>query len=299
MKKAQILYIKRNCLDDGPGIRTVVFFKGCPLSCAWCHNPESKSAKPELSYDPEKCVGCGDCIENCPSGALSKDNPGFIDRETCDVCFTCADSCPSGALSRIGGEMDIGEVLAVVKKDAPFYRTSGGGVTLSGGEPTLYMEFCSALLRECGSLGINTLIETCGFFGFDEFRRLIYDHLDEIYVDLKLIDPRKHKKYCGVSNEGILENIKKLAALAASGGVPILPRIPLAPGVTATDKNLSGIAEFLRQCGVNKIALLPYNPTWLGKNKMIGKSSVFDESKWMPKDDVERCLSHFTDFELV
>lgn len=185
-KRPLILEIKGNSLDDGPGIRTVIFFKGCPLSCTWCHNPESKSAGFEISFDARQCIGCNTCIDTCPEDALSRDDPYFIDRDKCDLCFKCVDNCPANALTRVGRWMGPDEILAAVTKDKPFFDTSGGGVTLSGGEPIMYMEFVSDLLKALKKEGIHILLETCGHFNFERFEDLIYPYVDTIYYDIKL-----------------------------------------------------------------------------------------------------------------
>lgn len=301
MDSPVILYLKRNSLDDGPGIRTTIFFKGCPLSCDWCHNPESRSTLPELSWDADSCIGCGKCVDACPRDAISKSNESFIDRDRCDACFECVASCPSGAMSRLGARTPLNEIMKTIKKDIPFFRTSGGGVTLSGGEPMLYMDFCSALLDECKSLGINTLLETCAQFDFFTFNELIYKKLDALYVDVKLIDSGEHKKHCGVPNDRILRNIKLLGEMQSDGGVPTLPRVPLIPGVTATDENLSGIAEFLAECGFNKVSLLNYNPLWTKKCAMIGTPAIsgYEEKSWLTDAELKRCRAHFDGFEIV
>jgi pyruvate formate lyase activating enzyme len=296
--KPLILYIKRNCLDDGPGIRTTVFFKGCPLSCAWCHNPESRRATPELSFSPDKCIGCETCVATCPHGATGRDNPGFIDRGKCKLCFSCAAACPSRARERLGVEMAADEIITMLKRDMPFFRTSGGGVTLSGGEPSLYMDFCSELLQKSKAIGVHTLIETCGQFDYNNFECKLMPFLDAIYADVKLVDSAAHEKYCGIGNEKIIVNIKSLIAAESAGGAPVLPRVPLVPGVTATDANLAGIAEFLKDCGARRVALLPYNPTWHGKSLSIGAAPAFETDKWMGADEIARCRAHFADFEI-
>jgi len=298
-KPPLILYLKRNSLDDGPGIRTTVFFKGCPLDCVWCHNPESKSRAAELSFDPEKCIGCRTCIYTCKRKAIDRDFQGYIDRSRCNLCFKCAEECPSQAMSRIGAPMETGEIMEVVRKDIPFYKTSGGGVTLSGGEPTLYMSFCSALLKECRNEGINTLLETCGTFDFARFRAELLPWLDMIYFDIKLIDPDDHKRYCGAGNEKILENFRRLNEAGRAGGFAILPRVPLVPGITATEKNLSLIAAFLRGCGADAVALLPYNPTWIKKAAMLGKTAAHEDAKWLSKDETARCRAFFDGFRIA
>jgi pyruvate formate lyase activating enzyme len=293
-----ILYLKRNCLDDGPGIRTTVFFKGCPLSCVWCHNPESKSAKPELSFDPEKCIGCRTCIYICKRKAVSLDYHEYVDRAKCNLCFKCVEECPTQAMDRMGAPAEAEEILEVIKKDIPFYKTSGGGLTLSGGEPTLYMQFCAALLAEAKALGVHTLLETCGDFDLAKFRSTMYPRLDAVYFDIKLIDKEQHNKYCGAGNARILDNFRRLAQLSREGGAALLPRVPLVPGITDTDENLAGIAWFLRGCGIEEIALLPYNPTWLKKTGMLGKAKEYEFSKWMPAAEIARCRARFEGFKL-
>ena len=298
--KALIFEIKGNSLDDGPGIRTVVFFKGCPLSCLWCHNPESKKALPEISFDPEKCVGCDSCLAVCPRRALDRTNPMFVDRTQCTLCMECTQVCPSTALSPVGRYLSIAEVMAEIEKDLPFYHTSGGGVTLSGGEPTLFMGFASQLLRMIKERGIHTLLETCGFFDYSRFMELLYPHLDAIYYDIKLFDPGEHRRFCGVSSETILENFAKLSAACARDNREILPRIPLVPGITATRENLGSIARFLKGLNVQKVALLPYNPLWLSKLTMLGQPRRTGLSEeWMTGPEIEECRRIFSDFSIV
>jgi len=298
--KALIFEIKGNSLDDGPGIRTVVFFKGCPLSCLWCHNPESKKSLPEISFDPEKCVGCDSCLAVCPRRALDRTNPMFVDRTQCTLCMECTQVCPSTALSPVGRYLSIAEVMAEIEKDLPFYHTSGGGVTLSGGEPTLFMGFASQLLRMIKERGIHTLLETCGFFDYSRFMELLYPHLDAIYYDIKLFDPGEHRRFCGVSSETILENFAKLSAACARDNREILPRIPLVPGITATRENLGSIARFLKGLNVQKVALLPYNPLWLSKLTMLGQPRRTGLSEeWMTGPEIEECRRIFSDFSIV
>jgi len=281
-KKVLIFEIKGNSLDDGEGIRTVIFFKGCPLSCVWCHNPEGKSPKREISFDAQKCIACNTCIELCKNKAISRQNPFFIDRTKCDLCFECVDICPSEALSQLGRHMSIEEIYSIIIKDKPFFDISKGGVTLSGGEPTLYPEFISSLLKKLKFENINTLIETCGYFDFDMFKTLIYPYVDMIYFDIKLYDKDEHKQYCGISNKIILENFVKLLSLNKD---KIVPRVPLIPGITDTKSNLEAIDEFLRANSLKTDSLktdnlktnkaqkakrLPYNPLWREKLPKIG-----------------------------
>jgi pyruvate formate lyase activating enzyme len=273
--KPLILDIRGNALDDGPGIRSVVFFKGCPLDCVWCHNPECKRTSGEISFDPGECVGCDTCLTLCPQAALSRGNPFYIDRTRCTLCFLCSDACPSGALSRVGREMRVAEIVDRVMRDKPFYDASGGGVTLSGGEPTLFVDYCAELLSSLKARGVHTLLETCGAFDFDRFRSLLLPHLDAVYFDIKLIDESAHRQYTGTSNRRILDNFVKLIEIAQETAVDLLPRTPLIPGITDTDANMRDIASFLAGLGVKKAALLNYNPLWPAKANLIGLDVPF------------------------
>ncbi len=297
-KHPLILEIKGNSLDDGPGIRTVVFFKGCPLSCRWCHNPESKSSDAELSHDPGECIACGACIDTCPEGAISRNNRWFIDREKCTLCGECVEACPSGALSMVGKTMSVEAVVQEIEKDIPFFETSGGGVTLSGGEPALFMEFTAGLARSLKEKRIHVLLETCGLFNYDRFTELLYPYLDVIYYDIKIMDPVEHKKQCGTDNNRILENFTLLNHRYREEGVEILPRIPLIPDITDTDTNLSAIAEFLASRNVKKAGLMEYNPLWGVKCEKIGAENPLGKEKkqqqWMERGQVERCRKIFS-----
>ena len=297
-KTPLILDIKGNSLDDGPGIRTVVFFKGCPLSCVWCHNPESKKAVPEISFDKTECVACDTCIESCPENALDRKNPFFIDRTRCTLCGVCVENCPSGALSMVGKAMALEEIVAIAEKDKPFYKNSNGGVTLSGGEPTLHMDFLSGLLQRLKKQDIHTLLETCGMFEFELFAEKILPYVDTIYFDIKIYDPDIHKQFCGIKNDRILKNFSKLNRLSAENGFDLLARTPLIPNITATEKNLTEIADFLTTRGVRQSRLLAYNPLWHEKNEKIGTRNSFQNNKemntWLPSEKLEAYRSIFT-----
>jgi pyruvate formate lyase activating enzyme len=298
-----ILEVKGNSLDDGPGIRTVVFFKGCPLSCVWCHNPESKRMGAELAFDPRECVSCDSCLEACPEGTLDRSLPGFVDRKACTLCFACVDACPSGALSRVGREMAVEEVLELVERDLPFFKTSGGGVTLSGGEPTLYMDYASRLLRGLKEMGVHTIVETCGHFDLGRFTELMDPYTDIIYYDLKIFDPEEHHAQCGVSNQRILANFRELHRHSLNGGTELLPRIPLIPGITATSENLKGLAGFLRETGARSVALLQYNPLWIEKSSKVGQENPLASQErmntWMKQEDLKRCRDIFSGFTIT
>lgn len=289
--KSLILEIKGNSLDDGPGIRTVVFFKGCPLNCVWCHNPESKKAVVELSWDKKECIGCLSCVHVCSPNAIARSHPYFINRQKCTLCFACVDVCPSAAMSRVGREMTVEEILQHALKDKPFFDTSGGGVTLSGGEPLMNIPFASELLQQCKNNAIHTLVETSGYFNWEEFESHIAPYCDMVYYDIKLIDEEEHIKYCGVSNQKVLDNFRKLVELSHNNNIELLPRIPLVPGITTTEHNLTGIAHFLRECGITHIEVLRYNPLWPEKCEKIGINQNIDKAFtcWMPQEEYEHC----------
>lgn len=299
---ALIFEVKGNSLDDGPGIRTVVFFKGCPLDCVWCHNPESKSGRTELSFEKDACIMCDACQHICTAHALDRNNPYYIDRETCTLCMKCVEECPSGALSAVGRYWTIDELVAEVEKDIPFFRTSGGGVTLSGGEPTRSMNFITSFLKEVSSSKIHTLIETCGLFDLQHFLDSVYPWLNAIYFDIKLFDEDEHRHYCGTSNRSILENFAQLSDRCRKDGVELLPRIPLVPGITATEDNLRSIAGFLKRLGMHEIELLAYNPLWFDKCWKIGEKSSCENTmamrQWMPAGQIEQCKVIFEGFDI-
>jgi pyruvate formate lyase activating enzyme len=235
----------------------------------------------EISFDPKVCIDCGSCREVCPENALSKDNRYYIDRNKCNLCFLCVDACPSGALDRVGKSMSVDEVVKKILPDKPFFDTSGGGVTLSGGEPTLFMNFTSELLKSLKQNSIHTLLETCGLFDIHKFMDMLYPYLDAIYFDIKIIDSITHKKYCGVSNEKILDNFKQLSSTAVKDAKILLPRTPLIPDVTDTEKNIRDIANFLKGLNIKEAALLAYNPLWHEKSDKVGVEDPYKNSKVM------------------
>lgn len=302
-KKSLVLEIKGNSLDDGPGIRSVIFLKGCPLDCGWCHNPESKNKKVEISFDSKECIYCNNCIRACNRRALSRENQFFIDRLKCNLCFKCTDECPTGAIKKIGTFMNSDAIVEEVIKYKPFYDTSLGGVTISGGEPTLYMDSLKELLIKLKEKDIHILLETSGFFQYDIFYTNIYPYIDQIFFDIKIYDSDTHKKYCGVTNNGILDNFSKLYKLYLEGGVEILPRIPLIPNITDKEDNLASIAAYLNQNGVRAVALLPYNPLWHEKNRKIGRHNSYSKrsemNEWIKPSRIEQCKQIFKDFEII
>jgi pyruvate formate lyase activating enzyme len=255
-----VFNVMRFSLHDGPGIRTTVFLKGCPLRCRWCHNPESQSRKPELIYFDERCIHCGDCVGVCPHGALHLDAQLTHDSELCERCGACVDACPSGARQLAGRRMTVPEVLAEVLKDQVFFDESGGGVTVSGGEPLLQADFVEALLVACKARGIRTVLDTCGFADPGVLRR-VSEHVDLFFYDLKLMDSEKHLRFTGVKNELILQNLKMLAECGKS----IVVRVPVIPGVNDDSDNFDALSACLTSFGLQDVDLLPYHS--LGKDK--------------------------------
>jgi pyruvate formate lyase activating enzyme len=292
--KGLIFDIKRDCSEDGPGIRTTVFFKGCPLSCTWCHNPEGISTKPSISFSSERCnpVECGGyaCLEVCPFNApgINPENKKVhIDYDSCTRCDKCFDVCTPGALEPVGNWWSVEELIKKVLIDKTFFDSTGGGVTLSGGEPTLQMEFLHRFLVALKQENINTGLETSGMFPLKQFQTDILPYLDFIYFDLKLIHPEESCKFTGNSNEQIIRNF---LILNRDASIPLVARIPLIPDITATEHNLNGISQFLQKSGVTACALMPYNPLWLDKAVKNGIDISYSNPEFMSQRQEENCV---------
>jgi pyruvate formate lyase activating enzyme len=269
----RIFDIKRYSIHDGPGIRTTIFLKGCSLGCLWCHNPESIAAGPELMHWPARCVRCYSCIQACPKGAIAKDAGGavVVDREKCDVCGQCAEACLYDAMQVVGREMSVDEVLEEAEKDRVFYEQSGGGVTLSGGDPAVQSDFAEAILDACRARGLRTAVDTAGFTKNGTLDRLAAK-TDLLLFDLKLIDDARHREFTGVSNVLILDNLERLAG----AGPEIWVRIPLVRGVNDDEDNIRRTIKFLRSLKtVRRVGLLPYHSGGIDKAGRIGKGSQF------------------------
>lgn len=292
-----IFDIRRYALDDGPGIRSTVFLKGCNLRCLWCHNPESIDPQPEIGFYPRDCINCGDCVEACPVSACQLENPARIDRGKCTRCGDCVKVCPGQALRLLGCFYAVDELLEIIIRDRMFYEVSGGGVTLSGGEPTLFMDYCAAVLGPLQDLGLHTAIQTNGLFDWREFKEKVLPLLDLVMLDVKLADGNLHREYTGRDNALVWANLE---ALLKEKPDAALPRIPLIPGFTATKGNLEAISRRLQDLGVRKCALLPYNPTWFSKAESLGKPiDVRLSPHLMTPGEVAACREIFSRAELI
>lgn len=295
-RRPLIVEIKRNALDDGPGIRTTIFFKGCPLACTWCQNPEGIRTYPEIAYAPGDCLLCGACAAACPEGAIDLERrPYPVDRSRCRRGGSCTAHCPAGAIRLVGRYYSPAALAEIVSEDLPFYKNSGGGVTLSGGEPTLYPRYQASFLPALKFKGIHVNLESCGHYHRPAFEKYIQPYLDLVYFDIKLIDPAAHRRHIGRDNRRILDNF---TALIRRGKVPVLPRVPLVPGITTAAENLAGIARFLKGLGLKRAALLPYNPLWLPKVESLGLESSYRCDRLMTPGEIEECASYFDAFEL-
>ena len=286
-----VLNIQRYCSHDGPGTRTNVFLKGCSLRCKWCGNPESIRIKPELSYDPKKCKGkeCSICLKSpFPEGAFyfaeGDDEKVKVNWQLAmNIDQELASLCPTGALEMYGKKMTVNEVLEEVEKDASFYRNTGGGMTISGGEVMLQPDFAAALLQEAHARGINTAIETACNAPWS-FLEKVLPHVDTMLHDLKLMNSERHKKWTGVGNERILANFKK--AYETFPDVDFIARTPLIPGVNADDEHILGVLEFIKpHKNVIDYELLPYHRFGLGKYESLGVVYELDDYK-TPSDEV-------------
>ena len=272
--KGTLFHIIHGSFVDGYGIRTTVFLKGCPLRCHWCCNPEGQLQRPELKFSASLCNGCGNCIDVCPEEAIKitagEEKHIEIDRKLCTNCGECIGACYTGALDWFGGEYTVNEVFDIVKKDVPFYRSSGGGVSIGGGEPTSQAEFTHALMRKCQENNIHTAVDTCGHT-INERGLEILEQADLLLFDLKGIDPEDHLKNTGVRNERILSNLKHLNDM----GRPIIVRVPLIPGRTDSPQNIQQEIELLSGLkSVERVDIMAYHEYGRIKYDQLGKEYV-------------------------
>lgn len=291
-----ILRIQRMSTEDGPGIRSTVFFKGCPLSCVWCHNPESISPLAEVHWTGSRCIGCLFCRDICPRGALNNTPDGMvIDREKCNGCMECVRGCPSTAMEAYGEAWQASDLLRETLKDRVYFQTSGGGVTLSGGEPTMQPDFSLTLLRELRSQGVSTALDTCGLCRWDTLVELL-PYTDLVLFDIKEINPASHKMFTGATNQRILENLIALGGTKKDLGMPqdLWIRTPLIPGHTAFTENISGIGAFISEhlAGVvSRWELCTFNNLCTHKYEGLGRDWTFKKAALLGKEEAEKMAS--------
>jgi pyruvate formate lyase activating enzyme len=294
MSPGLIFDIRKYSIHDGPGIRTTVFFKGCPLHCLWCHNPEGQSFTPELMVRPGRCLKeCLECLPVCEPTALSRvaDTP-VLDRKKCTACGICADVCPTQAIEIVGRRLGVSEVITELEKDRIFFEESGGGVSFSGGEPLAQPDFLEALLAECRKKEIHTTVDTCGFAPAEALEK-IAGKTDLFLYDLKLMDEDKHKEYTGESNRIILENLKRLSHRQKN----IVIRLPLLPGINDDETNLSQMAAFLRSLGgISHVSLLPYHRLGKDKYKGLEKKNFSEEISPPSAEKLEKIKTDLTSY---
>ncbi|MDQ0203832.1 glycyl-radical enzyme activating protein [Pectinatus haikarae] len=270
MKQCDYIFqMQRLSVNDGEGIRTTIFLKGCRLRCRWCANPESWRDVPQVMFFAHKCISCGKCITVCPSLANNTDSAGriFFHNEKCKTCGHCLQVCPVNARQMMGTYFSADEVMDQLKKDMIFFDESGGGVTFSGGEPFLHTAYLRALIKRCGQLGISTAAESCGYFDAEACKDIIAA-MDMIFFDIKMMNSIRHKKYTGIGNEEILHNI----AAAAQINDNIVIRVPLIKNINTDKQNFAAMIDFLRENSLNKVELLPYHILGYEKMRALGMS---------------------------
>jgi len=259
--------------EDGPGIRTTVFMKGCPLKCIWCQNPEGLTTETHLVHDRLRCIACGTCLENCPTGSITKAEQGLFFGSDCKKCLSCANSCPADAIKVIGSTITAAELKKIIIQDRPFYDNSGGGVTFSGGECLLQHKFLTSFIPKIKEAGIHVCIDTAGY-SLPEHFLAVAELSDLVLFDLKVMDDREHKKFTGVSNKPILENARRLGR----SGVPFWIRIAVIPGCTDSTGNIKAAAAFIKQYmpDVERVDLLGYNDLCRSDYQKLGLNYALD-----------------------
>lgn len=281
-----IFDIQRYSINDGPGIRTTVFLKGCPLGCLWCDNPESQVKMPELLYLPSLCINCQRCVAACPNGATTVGTNGLIqiDRNLCQVCGSCVEVCLTGARVIVGELKTVEEVFQVVSKDTLFYRNSGGGMTTSGGEPTHQPEFLKALLSRCQEAGLHTALDTCGLVEWQILEEIL-EHVELVLFDLKHMDTEMHRNLTGVGNEIILENLERTTKHKL-----VVVRVPLIPGYTDSKTNIEASGQFLSRIGASRVDVVPYHQLGVGKYERLGKKYTLRDVETISDERTEECI---------
>lgn len=277
-----IFNIQKCSIHDGSGLRTLVFFKGCPLRCRWCANPESQGYGPEIMEAQNKCIGCGACVKVCPQSAISMQEDGpRIDRQLCVKCFQCTERCYAASKYVVGEEYSIEDLYKQIDKDRVFYSMKGGGVTFSGGEPLTHPKYLRDIAKVCSERGIDVAVESCGCGNYEEFKEAL-PYINSMFLDIKHINSAEHKKLTGSGNEEILQNIKRIAG----SGIPITIRTPVIPGLNDSRETIMGIAEFL--CTIPEIKeyeLLPYHQFGISKYSALGRAYTLQDIQ--PPEDEE------------
>ncbi len=295
-----IFAIKRFALHDGPGIRTTVFLKGCPLRCLWCHNPEGLSPEPQLAFYPHLCVACDSCYAVCPSGALTKKSSPIEDyeKEKCTLCGKCAEVCPAAAVEIIGKELSAEEVISEVERDREFYVTSGGGMTVSGGEPLAQADFTVELLARAKAAGIHTVLDTSGQASADDLDRCL-QFTDHVYYDVKLVDDEKHRPFIGRSNCLILENLRRVAG----SGKALTIRVPLVKGLNDSRDDICSLAKLIGSfpaiANLHRIEIIPYHRIGEGKYRSVGLEYKLKSQKVHSAEDLHAIVGLFEDAALT
>ncbi len=288
-----ILHLQRLSTEDGPGIRTTVFFKGCPLKCQWCHNPESLSLHKQVQWIGNRCIGCESCMEACEQAGLIHTEEGIIrDRALCIVCGRCVEACPAGAMELLGKDVSVAQLTAELLKDRAYFEKSGGGVTLSGGEPTLQPEFCAALMDALHAEGVHVALDTCGLCGPAIFKPLV-EKADLILFDLKLMNADEHKRWTGADNARILANLELVRAIvaASSGAKRLWIRTPLIPGATTARENLAAIGAHLAAAlngNVERWELCAFNNLCRDKYERLGMQWAFADAELLSADELQQ-----------
>jgi len=294
--KGRIFDIKRFAVHDGPGIRTTVFFKGCPLHCLWCHNPESQSSETDILYRGNLCIQCGRCVAACGEDALSLTAGGLVrDRERCTRCGDCVEACPSGALESVGQTISAEDLVAGIAKDTLFFDQSGGGVTFSGGEPLAQPAFLCEMLDRCGEREIHRAVDTTGYTE-PAVLRDVAERTDLFLFDIKLVDSDRHRECTGVPNTRILENLRLLDAM----GCRMEIRLPVIPGITDTEANIEGVGERVASLGTSPaVRLLPHHRTALSKCDRFGIPNPLPETPEPSAEEVKQIADKLERYGLV
>lgn len=280
--------IQKFSTEDGPGIRTTLFFKGCPLVCSWCHNPEGINSKPEIMWYDVDCLRCGDCVVSCPEKALKLiENKIIINRKICKTCGTCVEKCDVGAREIIGKKWTANDLLNEVLKDKTFYETSNGGITLSGGEPMLYYDFLLDFLPKLKSHNIHIALDTCGFYSKERLAKIL-EFIDLVLFDLKILDEEKHKEYTGVGVEQILNN----AVIIAEKKIPMWIRTPIIPKHTSANNNIEQIAKFIKDNlpTVQRYDLLAFSNMCKSKYERLGKQFVLENENLLSSSRMQELV---------